>query len=106
MVVGRVYASCWCRVCLLSDVCLPCGGFLSAPSITVHMTVRPEIDNENIERLNEIIDKSVSVPLSSDELSINKQLQILTEAVYDEVEKSERQGNSTTLVIDRYDSRE
>jgi hypothetical protein len=70
------------------------------------MTVRPEIDNENIERLNEIIDKSVSVPLSSDELSINKQLQILTEAVYDEVEKSERQGNSTTLVIDRYDSRE
>jgi hypothetical protein len=70
------------------------------------MTVRPEIDNENIERLNEIIDKSVSVPLSSDELSINKQLQILTEAVYDEVEKSELQGNSTTLVIDRYDSRE
>jgi hypothetical protein len=69
------------------------------------MTVRPEIDDENIERLNEIIDRSVSVPLSSDELSINKQLQILTEAVYDEVEESERKGNSTTIVIDRYDSR-
>jgi hypothetical protein len=69
------------------------------------MTVRPEIDDENIERLNEIIDRSVSVPLSSDELSINKQLQILTQAVYDEVEESERKGNSTTIVIDRYDSR-
>ena len=53
------------------------------------MTVRPEIDDENAERLAEIIDASVSVPLSSDELSINKQLQILTVAVYEEVRQLE-----------------
>jgi hypothetical protein len=76
------------------------------------MTVRPEIDDENVERLGEIIDASVSVPLSSDELSINKQLQILTVAVYDEVreirranERDHRNDKKPTLIIDKHDYR-
>ena len=76
------------------------------------MTVRPEIDDENAERLAKIIDASVSVPLSSDELSINKQLQILTVAVYDEVRQIERANENDhrndkkpTLIIDKHDYR-
>lgn len=68
---------------------------------------RPEIDDENVERLNKIIDAGVSVPLSSDDLSINKQLEILTVAVMDEVEKAQEPGgNDFRIVIDRYADRE
>ncbi len=44
--------------------------------------VRPEIDEDVIEMLNEIIDEAVEVPLNSDELSINKQVRIVVEAQY------------------------
>jgi hypothetical protein len=68
--------------------------------------IRPEIDDENVERLNEIIDATVSVPLTSDDLSINKQLEILTKAVYEEVEEARKQGENVTTVIDDYDRRD
>ncbi len=44
--------------------------------------VRPEIDEDVIEMLNEIIDDAVEVPLNSDDLSINKQVRIVVEAQY------------------------
>lgn len=44
--------------------------------------VRPEIDEDVIEMLNEIIDDAVEVPLNSDELSINKQVRIVVQAQY------------------------
>jgi len=65
------------------------------------MTVRPEIQDENIERLNKIIDRAVTVPLSSDELSINKQVQIVTAAVWDEFENADIDEHPE-LVIDRH----
>lgn len=69
------------------------------------MTVRPEIDDENIERLNDIVDASVSVPLSSDDLSINKQLEILTKAVDSKIQETKGTGSQPTI-IDDWDSRE
>jgi hypothetical protein len=59
---------------------------------------RPELDDELKEMTEEIIDKSVSVPLPPDELSFNQQLRILISAVYEEVKSNE----DATLLVDNH----
>jgi phosphoribosylpyrophosphate synthetase len=58
--------------------------------------IRPEVDDEVMEMVDEIIDTAVTVPLSSDELSYNQKLRIVATAVHEEIEE-----NDTTLVVDR-----
>ena len=58
--------------------------------------IRPEVDDEVMEMVDEIIDTAVTVPLSSDELSYNQKLRIVATAVHEEIEKDD-----ITLVVDR-----
>lgn len=58
--------------------------------------IRPEVDDDVMEMVDEIIDTAVTVPLSSDELSYNQKLRIVATAVHEEIEE-----NDTTLVVDR-----
>lgn len=70
------------------------------------MTVRPEIEEDTIEKLDLIIDNAVSVPLSSDELSINKKVKIVTESVWAEYQKNAGPHDTPHLVVDRHDTSE
>ena len=60
---------------------------------------RPELDDDLREMTEEIIDKSVSVPLPPDELSFNQQLRIIISAVYEEVEERD---DAVLIVDDHY----
>ena len=59
---------------------------------------RPEIDDEIEEMLDDVIDESVTVPLSASDLSFNQKVRIVVEALYGEVQRRE----NPQLVIDRY----
>lgn len=59
---------------------------------------RPEVDDDIIEMLEEVIDNSVAVPLESGELSINQQLRIAVTALHEEVKKHD----DATLLIDKH----
>ena len=72
----------------MSCLCRSCVDFMYNARIMTGM-VRPEIDEDIIEMLSEIIDESVEVPLSSDELSLNKQFRILVEAHYEYMNENE-----------------
>jgi hypothetical protein len=63
---------------------------------------RPEIDDEHIEKLSEIIDNSTAVPLPSDELSVNQQFRIVVEAVYEEMQRREEDNQDMKILIDRH----
>ena len=65
-----------------------------ASVVSVSM-IRPEVDDDVMEMVDEIIDTAVTVPLSSDELSYNQKLRIVATAVHEEIEE-----NDTTLVVD------
>jgi hypothetical protein len=58
--------------------------------------VRPEIDDEHIEKMEEIIDNSVAVPLPADELSTNQMFRIIIDQIYSEYQQAE----NPKLVID------
>ena len=59
---------------------------------------RPEIDDEIEEMLDDVIDESVTVPLSASDLSFNQKVRIVVEALYGEVQRRD----NPQLVIDRY----
>lgn len=65
---------------------------------------RPTVDDDTLEKVEEIIDSAVSVPLPSDELSANQQLRIIVDSVYAELEDIGRDG--AKLVVDKYDTSE
>jgi hypothetical protein len=62
---------------------------------------RPEVDDDTLEKAEEIVDGSVTVPLPSDELSANQQLRIIVDAVYAEYKS---RGDDAQLIIDRHDT--
>lgn len=57
---------------------------------------RPEIDDEHIEKMEEIINNSSAVPLPADELSTNQMFRIIIDQVYSEY----KQAENPKLVID------
>lgn len=59
---------------------------------------RPEIDDDVIEMLEDVINQSVAVPLEADELSINQQLRIAVTALHEEIETHD----DATLLIDKH----
>lgn len=59
---------------------------------------RPEIDDDVIEMLEEVINESVAVPLGADELSINQQMRIAVTALYGELEEHD----DAALLIDSH----
>lgn len=63
---------------------------------------RPEIDDEHIEKLYEIIDEATAVPLPADELSVNQQFRILVEAVYEDLQQAREEDGEVTISIDRH----
>jgi len=83
-------------------VCVGCASVLCHGQYYRLCMKRPEVDDENIERLDRIINKSVAVPLPADELSINQKLRIVTTALITEIEEIEKGGVDTAeLVVDR-----
>lgn len=64
---------------------------------------RPEIDDEHIEKMEEVIDYSVGVPLPSDELSVNQQFRIIIETVYDEYQEAKKNDEKVTLFVENRD---
>jgi len=65
---------------------------------------RPEIDDEYIEILKLIIDESRTVPLPSDELSVNQMFRILVMANYSELQTYRANDSETELAVDQYDT--
>jgi hypothetical protein len=63
---------------------------------------RPKVEDDTLEKAEEIIDSAVSVPLPSDELSANQQLRIIVDSVYAELDDIGKEG--AKLVVDRYDT--
>ena len=63
---------------------------------------RPKVDDDTLEKAEEIIDNAVSVPLPSDELSANQQLRIIVDSVYAELDDIGKDGGK--LVVDKYDT--
>ena len=63
---------------------------------------RPKVDDDTLEKAEEIINTAVSVPLPSSELSANQQLRIIVDAVYADLDKVGRQG--AKLTIDKHDT--
>ena len=61
---------------------------------------RPEIDDEHIEKMGEVIDYAVGVPLPSDELSVNQQFRIIIDTVYDEYQEAKDEGEKVTLFVE------
>ena len=57
---------------------------------------RPEIDDEHIEKMEEIINGSSAVPLPADELSTNQMFRIIIDQIYSEY----KQAENPKLVID------
>lgn len=78
-------------------VCTLCVGFLWVACYGRGMR-RPEVDEEVIEMLEEVINESVAVPLPADELSINQQLRVAVTALYSEVQ----QYDDAALLIDKH----
>lgn len=70
---------------------------MSGPCYACDMR-RPEVDDDVVEMLEEVIDSSVAVPLKADELSINQQLRIAVTALHEEV----RTHDDATLLIDKH----
>ena len=64
---------------------------------------RPEIDDEHIEKMEEVIDYSVGVPLPSDELSVNQQFRIIIETVYDDYQHAKENDEKVTLFVENRD---
>ncbi len=54
---------------------------------------RPEIDDELIDKLAEIIDNVNDVPLPSDELSVNQQFRVVIESLYREYQNAKPSEN-------------
>jgi hypothetical protein len=73
---------------------------MSGACITGGMA-RPEIDDKHIEKMEEIIDDSVVVPLPSDELSVNQQFRIIIDVVYTQYQKAKEEGEETMLLADQ-----
>jgi hypothetical protein len=63
---------------------------------------RPKVDDDTLEKAEDIIDSAVSVPLPSDELSANQQLRIIVDSVYAELDDIGK--DSAKLVVDKYDT--
>ena len=59
---------------------------------------RPEIDDEHIEKMEEIINNSVAVPLPADELSTNQQFRIIIDTVYSELEEARENGEDSMIL--------
>jgi hypothetical protein len=64
---------------------------------------RPEIDDEHIEKMAEIIDYSVGVPLPSDELSVNQQFRIIIDTVYDEYKEAKENDEKVRIFVEHRD---
>jgi len=65
---------------------------------------RPEIDDEYIEILKLIIDEARTVPLPSDELSVNQMFRILVMANYSELQTYRANDSEIKLAVDQYDT--
>jgi predicted TIM-barrel enzyme len=59
---------------------------------------RPEIDDEHIEKMEEIINSSVAVPLPANELSVNQQFRIIIDTVYSELEEAREKGEDAMIL--------
>jgi hypothetical protein len=59
---------------------------------------RPELDDDLKEKVAEIVDESVTVPLPADELTFNQQLRIIVRALHAEMQEHD----NPQLIIDRH----